>query len=128
MYGLISPNARVLNEPRYLVLIWTITWYWSPRFSIAITCAGSGVIYRRHFILPREPGSSLLLNPKDGILCHLRDPEFHDGLRGNLDLLQRLRVDAGSRFPLLLHELAEAGQDELAVLLDLLVGEARESV
>jgi hypothetical protein len=35
---------------------------------------------------------------------------------------------AGSRFPLLLHQLAKARQNELAVLLDLLVGEARESV
>ena len=37
-------------------------------------------------------------------------------------------IDAGSRFPLLLHELAKAGQNELAVLLDLLVGEVGERV
>jgi len=33
-----------LNEPQYLALICTTTWYWSPRSSIAITCAGSEVI------------------------------------------------------------------------------------
>ena len=32
-----------------------------------------------------------------------------------------LRVDAGARFPLLLHHLAKAGEHEFAVLLDLLV-------
>jgi len=79
-------------------------------------------------MLPREPGPSLLLNPKDGILCCLRDPEFKHGLCRDLDFLLRLGIDAGSRFPLLLHELPKAGQNELAVLLDLLVGEARESV
>jgi hypothetical protein len=42
--------------------------------------------------------------------------------------LLRLRIDAGSRFPLLLHELPKAGQNKLAVLLDLLVGEVTESV
>ena len=71
---------------------------------------------------------SLLFNPKDGILRGLRDPEFNDGLGRDLDLLLRLGIDAGSRFPLLLHELAKARQDEFAVLLDLPVGEARESV
>jgi hypothetical protein len=70
---------------------------------------------------------SLLFNPKDGILRRLRNPEFNDGLGRNLDLLLRLGIDAGSRFPLLLHELPKAGQDELAVLLDLPVGDARES-
>jgi len=42
--------------------------------------------------------------------------------------LLRLGIDAGSRFPLLLHELAEAGQDEFAVLLNRFVSEARKRI
>jgi hypothetical protein len=43
------------------------------------------VIYRRQFILPRGLRPSLLLNPKDGILCRLGDPEFQDSLGRNFD-------------------------------------------
>jgi hypothetical protein len=48
-------------QPRCFVLIWTIIWYWSPRFSIAITFAGSEVIHRRHFILRESFGPAYFL-------------------------------------------------------------------
>jgi hypothetical protein len=72
--------------------------------------------------------SGLLLYPKNAVLCRLGDPEFDDGLGWNLDLLLRLGIEASTCFPLLLYELAEAGQDEFAVLFDLFVGELAKSI
>src|SRR5215469_6428295 len=93
-----------------------------------MTFAGSKVISGdTSYCLPGR-GQALLFRSQNCVFCRLRDSEFHHGLCGNLDLLLRLWIDAGSRFPLLLHQLAKAGQDELAVLLDLSVGEAGESV
>jgi hypothetical protein len=68
----------------------------------------------------------LLLYPKNAVLCCLSDSEFDDGLGWNLDLLLGLGIEARARFPLLLYELAEAWQDEFAVLFDLFVCERAE--
>jgi hypothetical protein len=40
----------------------------------------------------------------------------------------RLGIDAGSRFPLLLHKLAEAGQNEFAFLANRFISKARERI
>ena len=74
----------------------------------------------------REQG--LFFRSQNRVFCRLRDPEFHHGLCGDLDLLLRLGIDADSRFPLLLHQFPKAGQHEFAVLLDLLVAEAGERI
>jgi Circularly permutated YpsA SLOG family len=65
------------------------------------------------------PGVSkgLLFRSQNCVFCRLRDPEFHNGLCGDLDLLLRLWIDANSCFSLLLHELTKAGQNKLTVLL-----------
>src|SRR6478609_3779845 len=60
------------------------------------------------------------------VLCGFRDSQFHHGFRGNLELLTGLRIDAGTRFPLLLYELTDSGNDEFALLLGLVVSDLRE--
>jgi hypothetical protein len=71
-------------------------------------------------------GSGLLLCPENRVLCRLGDSEFDDGLSWNLDLLLRLWIEAGASLPLLLYELAKAGQDEFAVLFNLFVCQRAE--
>src|SRR5260370_41876882 len=77
-----------------------------------------------------RPGaeSGLLLYPQNRVLCRLGDSEFDDSLGWNLDLLLRLGIEAGASLPFLLYELAKAGQDEFAVLLDLFVCERAERI
>ena len=58
----------------------------------------------------------LLLYSENCVLRRLGDSEFDYGLGWNLDLLLRFGIEARARFPLLLHQLAEAGQDKFAVL------------
>jgi hypothetical protein len=70
----------------------------------------------------------LLLYPQNRVFCRLGDSEFDDGLGWNLDLLLCLRIEASTCFPLLLYKLPEAGQDEFAVLFDLLVCELAERI
>ena len=69
-----------------------------------------------------------LLYPQNRVFCRLGDSEFDDGLGWNLDLLLRLRIEAGASFPFLLYELAKSGQDEFAVLFDCFVGEVAERI
>jgi hypothetical protein len=64
--------------------------------------------------------------PKNTVLCRLGDSEFDDGLGWDLDFLLGLWIEARACFPLLLYELAKAGQDEFAVLFDLFVCELAE--
>jgi hypothetical protein len=70
--------------------------------------------------------SGLLLCPENRFLCRLGDSEFDDGLGWNLDLLLRLWIEASTRFPLLLYQLAKSRQDEFAVLFNLFVCERAE--
>jgi hypothetical protein len=70
----------------------------------------------------------LLFGPQNRVLGRLGDSKFHDGLGWNLDLLLRLRIETDASLPLLLNELAEAGQDEFPVLFDRFVGESAEGV
>src|SRR5260370_21551482 len=71
---------------------------------------------------------SLLLYPQNRVFCRLGDSEFDDGLGWNLDLLLRLRIEAGASLPFLLYELAKSGQDEFSVLFDRFVGEVAERI
>ena len=61
-------------------------------------------------ILGKAP--RLLLYPQNRVLCGLGNPKFDDGLGWNLELLLRLWIKARARLPLLLHQLAETGQDK----------------
>jgi hypothetical protein len=79
-------------------------------------CGKPGHLQATLLLLVCSRALRLLLDYQNGVLCCLRHSEFNDRLCRNLDLLQRLRVDAGARFPFLLHELAKARQDELVVL------------
>ena len=72
--------------------------------------------------------SGLLLYPQNRVFYGLGDSEFDDGLGWNLDLLLRLGIEAHASLPLLLYELAKAGQDEFAVLFDRFVGDAAERI
>jgi len=67
------------------------------------------------------PNAELLLYSENRVLRRLGDSEFDYGLGWNLDLLLRFGIEARARFPLLLHQLAEAGQDKFAVLFGLFV-------
>ncbi len=68
------------------------------------------------------------LVPQHRVLCRLGDSEFDDGLGGNLDLLLRLGIEARASFPFLLHQLAETGQNEFAVLFGIFVCERAERI
>ena len=57
-------------------------------------------------------------DPQNRILCDLGNTKFDNGLGWNLDLLLRLWIKTRARFPLLLHQLAETGQDKFAILRD----------
>jgi hypothetical protein len=70
----------------------------------------------------------LLLYPKNRVFCRFGDSEFDDGLGWNLDFLLRFRIEARTRFPLLLHELAKTGQDKFAVLFNRIVREVAERI
>jgi hypothetical protein len=70
----------------------------------------------------------LLLYPQNRVFCRLGDSEFDDGHGWNLDFLLRLRINADARLPLLLHQLAETGQDEFAVLFHRFVGDVAECI
>ena len=70
----------------------------------------------------------LLPHSENRIFCRLGDSEFDDGLGRNLDLLLRLRIEARARLPLLLHQFAKTGHDELAILFDPFVGERAERI
>jgi hypothetical protein len=82
----------------------------------------------RCLILASWLQAGLLLYPQNRVLCRLGDSEFDDGLGWNLDLLLRLRIEAGVSLPFLLYELPKAGQDEFSVLFDRFVGEAAERI
>src|SRR3977135_3903950 len=75
-----------------------------------------------------SPPPKLLLYSENCVLSRLGNSEFNDGLGWNPDLLLRLGVEARSRFPLLLHQLPQAWQDEFAVLFNLFVGERAERI
>jgi hypothetical protein len=70
----------------------------------------------------------LLLCPQNRVLRRLRDSEFDDGFGWNLDPLLCLGIYPGACFPLLLHKLAETGQDKFAVFLDRFVSEVAERI
>ena len=70
----------------------------------------------------------LLLYSKNCVLRRLGDSEFDYGLGWNLDLLLRFGIEARARFPLLLHQLAEARQDKFAVLFGRFVSESTERI
>ena len=70
------------------------------------------------------PNAELLLYSENRVLRRLGNSEFNDGLGWNLDLLLRFGIEARARFPLLLHQLAEAGQDKFAVLFGRFVSES----
>ena len=70
----------------------------------------------------------LLLYSENCVLRRLGDSEFDYGLGWNLDLLLRFGVEARARLPFLLHQLAEAGQDEFAVLFGRFVSESTERI
>jgi hypothetical protein len=70
----------------------------------------------------------LLLDPQNRVLRRLRDSEFHNSLCWNLDLLLRLGIKSGARFPLLLHKLAKTRQDKLTVLFDRFVSEVAQRI
>src|SRR5215831_12964032 len=76
--------------------------------------------------LVRTP--KLLLYSENCVLRRLGDSEFDYGLGWNLDLLLRFGIEARARFPLLLHQLAEAGQDKFAVLFGRFVSESTERI
>lgn len=80
------------------------------------------------YVLAPLRNAALLLNPEDGIICHLGDSEFDDSLCRDFDLLLSLGVEARTSFFPLLHQLAKTGQHEFPVLLDRLVGEVTESI
>src|SRR5579863_6612811 len=63
---------------------------------------------------------TLLLGGGNDVLCSLGDTELHHGLCFDLDGLARLRVAADSGFALRLHQAADTGNDEDAVLLGFL--------
>src|SRR3990172_2914475 len=69
---------------------------------------------------PRGP---VLLLPKHRVLETLGEPELADTLGRDLDGLTGLRIAADPRLAVREHELAEAGQPELAVLPGLLARE-----
>jgi hypothetical protein len=66
-----------------------------------------------NYVLAR---SELLFYSENCVLCHLSDSEFEHGFSWNPELLLRLGIKARTRLPLLLHQLAKAGQNEFAVL------------
>ena len=74
------------------------------------------------------PAPKLLLYSENCVLRRLGDSEFDYGLGWNLDLLLRFGIEARARFPLLLHQLAEAGQDKFAVLFGRFVSESAERI
>jgi len=74
------------------------------------------------------PNAELLLYSENRVLRRLGDSEFDYGLGWNLDLLLRFGIEARARFPLLLHQLAEAGQDKFAVLFNLFICECAERI
>jgi hypothetical protein len=83
---------------------------------------------RRHLRAAGRLASGLLLRSQNRVLGRLGDSEFDDRLGWNLDLLLCLWVDAGTRFPLLLYQLAKAGEHEFAFLLDRFISEAAERI
>ena len=76
----------------------------------------------------RDKAPRLLLNPQNPILCGFGNTKFDHGLGWNLDLLLRLWIKTRTRFPLLLHQLAETGQDKFAGLFNLFVGNRAERI
>jgi hypothetical protein len=74
-----------------------------------------------------ESGERLPLEDH-AVLCGLGNTKFDEGLGWNLDLLLRLWIKAHARLSLLLHQLAETGQDKFTVLFTLLVGERDERI
>ena len=78
--------------------------------------------------LKERPEFELLLYPQNRVFRGLGDSEFDDALGWDLDLLLRLGIEACTCLPLLLYELAKAGQDEFAVLFDLFVCERAERI
>ena len=60
--------------------------------------------------------AELLLYSENRVLCHLGDSEFERDFGWNPDLLLRLGIKTHTRRPLLFHQLAEGGQNELTVL------------
>jgi hypothetical protein len=70
----------------------------------------------------------LLLYPQNPVLCGFGNTKFDHGLGWNFDLLLRLWIKTRARFPLLLHQLAETGQDKFSFLFDLFIGERAKSI
>src|SRR5882672_11287343 len=70
----------------------------------------------------------LLLRRRDGVLCSLGYAELDHGLGLDLDQLAGLRVAADAGFALGVHQPAEAGDGEYAVLLGFLDRGLREQV
>src|SRR5258708_194145 len=72
--------------------------------------------------------ATLLLYPPNRGFCRLGDSEFHDGLGWNLDLLLRLRIDAGASLPFLLYEFAKSGCKTNSPFFLSFVGEVAERI
>src|SRR5215469_10096800 len=94
-------------------------------FSWKVSKAYRSAGHRRCVLATR---AELLLNAQNRIFCHLGDSEFDNGFGWNPDLLLCLGIKTGARLSLLLHQLAEAGQDEFAILFNLLVREGTERI
>ena len=93
-----------------------------------ITLAGSEVISGEISYCLAGSEQGLLFRSQNGVLRRLRDPKFDHRLGRNFDLLERLRVDAGARFPFLLYQFAKAGQHEFTLLFDRFIGEGRKRI
>jgi hypothetical protein len=98
-----------------------------PLFDCNHFCRKRGHFGDTSYCLPGE-SKGLLFRSQNCVLCRLGHSEFNDRFRRDFDLLLSLWIDANSRFPLLLHELAEAGQNELAFLANRFIRKVRERI
>ena len=77
---------------------------------------------------PAGVNTAPLLRAEQCILGSFRHSKFHHRLRGDFDRSTRLGVAAHARLALLLHQFANAGKRELAVLLHLAQGDLGDYV
>jgi hypothetical protein len=73
-----------------------------------------------------EKKGELFLDPQNRILCRFGDSEFDHGLGWNFNFLLRLWIETRPRFPLLLNELAKAGQNKFPALFNFFVGDGAQ--
>src|ERR1700734_4440229 len=96
---------------------------------VGFICApGSGLFGLPGVPLPAAGRRKLLLDRSDGVLGDLGDAELDHGLGLDLDGLAGLGVATEASLALCLHQLADAGNGELAILLGLLDGGLSEGL